>query len=47
MALNLARIAIIKLENNEDLDLIVIKRVKKTSKSRISQIVPFTSDYLI
>lgn len=47
MALDLAGIAMVGSENNEDPDLVAIKRVEKTSKSRISRIAPFTSDHLV
>ena len=47
MALDLAGTAMIGSENNEDPDLVAIKRVKKTSESRISGIAPFTSDHLV
>ena len=47
MALDLAGTAMIGSENNEDPDLVAIKRVEKTSESRISRIAPFTSDHLV
>lgn len=47
MALDLAGIAMVGSENNEDPDLVAIKRVEKTSESRISRIAPFTSDHLV
>ena len=47
MALDLAGTVMVGSENNEDPDLVAIKRVKKTSESRISRITPFTSDHLV
>ena len=47
MALDLAGTAMIGSENNKEPDLVAIKRVKKTSESRISRIAPFTSDHLV
>ncbi|KAL9126744.1 MAG: hypothetical protein Q9217_004251 [Psora testacea] len=47
MALDLAGTAMVGSENNEDPDLVAIKRVKKTSESRINRIAPFTSDHLV